>query len=71
MSKPLTAHCFGHTDGDTLTVSPGPCSIGRAEDGPAHGTDDGVALEHGRAGAWVISFADLERIYFAAKAARP
>jgi hypothetical protein len=31
---------------------------------------DGVAFAHGKEGGWVIGFADLERIYLAAKAQR-
>ena len=60
-NKDLQVPVAGHSS-DMLLVHPGVHHCGRII--------DGVAFAHGRDGRWVISFADLERIYDAAKAQR-
>ena len=59
--KELEVEVAGHPE-PTLMLRRGICECGNIT--------DGVALSHGRRGGWVISFADLKRIYEAAKAER-
>jgi hypothetical protein len=57
----MTIGVAGHTEPD-LRVWIGPSRCGEIT--------DGVAFAHGKEGGWVIDFADLERVYLAAKEKR-
>lgn len=61
MSDKLEFEVAGHPE-EILRFNPGPTECGNIT--------DGVAFYHGNRGAWIVSFADLERMYLAAKLAR-
>ena len=56
----MTFHTAGYSHLDVLKVWPNP----EAQCGTI---TDGLALQHDDGGAWVLSFADLEKIYLRAK----
>jgi hypothetical protein len=62
MSDILVIQTAGYSEPDELSFWPGPSKCGEIT--------DGVTLSHAGEGGWVISFADLERMYLAAKEAR-
>ena len=61
MSK-LTVKSAGYSIQGDLHFHPGPSTCGDIT--------DGVVFEHDNEGGWLISFASLEALYLAAKAAR-
>ena len=61
-SNRLEITTAGYDTKEILYFSPGMYACGKIE--------DGVELEHGNDGGWVISFFDLESMYKAAKIAR-
>lgn len=62
MSNRVLFSTQGYSDMDNLWFRPGPCRCGNIT--------DGVALAHDQRGDWIVSFADLERMYLLAKQAR-
>lgn len=64
MSKPMQFETRGYSTRNVLKVWP----IVGVSSGHIR---DGIVLEHDDGGCWVLSFADLEKIYLAAKASIP
>lgn len=52
----------GFSETEDLSFSPGPARCGNI--------NDGVIFWHGEDGAWTLNFADLEKCYLLARAAR-
>jgi hypothetical protein len=68
MSKQFVVRTSGYDEHNRLVIDPGPSRCGDI--------DDGISLWHHGQGGWVISMADLTRIYQAAvkvrqKSAKP